>query len=148
MASNPLIDQGTINRIRASVVFASFSNLNVTAPFLHKEGVSLALDGESTTYLPTMTGAATSPEPYMMVTCTIGLLKTQSLSAQFKAQMERLSTIGAYTVYPDVSAGLPTYQIQNGSISSVREMKFNGEDVGWWVLLRGYYIINNDLFGL
>lgn len=148
MAANPLVNQGTLNRIRGSVVIPNFANLNVTAPFLHKEGISLALDGESTTYLPTMTGATTSPEPYMMVTCTIGLLKTQSLSAQYKAQMELLSTIGPFTVYPDVSSGLPTYSIQNGSISSVREMKFNGEDNGWMVLLRGYYVINNALFGL
>lgn len=147
-AGNPLFDQGTLNRIRGNVVFSNFPNLNVTAPFLHKEGISLALDGESTAYLPTMTGATTSPEPFMMVTCTIVLVKTQSLTAQFKAQMEALSTIGPFNVYPDVSAGLPSYAIQNGAISGVREMKFNGEDNGWGVLLRGYYIVNNNLFSI
>lgn len=146
MPGNPLVDQGTLNRIRASVVFANFSNLNITAPFLHKEGISLALEGNTTDYLETMTGAATSGNPYMMITCTAVLLKTQGLSAQFKAQMEDISTIGPFTVYPDVSLGLPTYSIQNGSISGVREMKFNGEDVGWAVMLRGYYTVNNGLF--
>lgn len=148
MAANPLVDQGIINRIRGSVVIPGFANLNVTAPFLTKEGISLALEGNTTDYLETMTGAAQSPNPYQMVTCTIALLKTQSLSAQYKAQMENLSTIGPFTVYPDVSSGLPTYSIQNGSISGVQEMRFNGETVGWTVILRGYYIINNALFGL
>lgn len=146
MPGNPLVDQGVLNRIRASVVVANFANLNVTAPFLHKEGISLALDGDTTTYIDTMTGAVQSPEPYQKVTCTIVLLKTQGLSAQYKAQMENISNIGPFTVYPDVSSGLPTYLIQNGSISGVREMKFNGEDAAWAVMLRGYYTINNALF--
>jgi hypothetical protein len=148
MAGNPLLSQGTLNRIRASVVVPGNSSLNVTAPFLHKEGISLALEGESTTYIPTMTGMTTSPEPYMSATVSISLLKTQSLAGIYKAQMENLSTIGDITVYPDVSTGLPTYTIVNCAIESVREMKFNGEDAAWVVMIKGYYVTNNALFNL
>lgn len=147
MAANPLIAQGTLNRIRGSVVVAAISALNVTAPFLGKEGISLALEGESTTFIQTMTGAVTSGEPYMMTSVTIALLKTQGLAAQYKAQMENLSTIGDITVYPD-SSSLPSYAIINCAIESVREMKFNGEDAGFMVTIKGYYIVNNSLFNI
>ena len=41
MAGNPLIDQGVLNRIRGSVQWADFPGLNVTAPFLDREGINL-----------------------------------------------------------------------------------------------------------
>lgn len=147
MAANPLIAQGTLNRIRGSVVVANIAALNVTAPFLGKEGIGLALEGESTTFIPTMTGAVTSGEPYMMASVTIALLKTQSLAAQYKKQMENLSTIGDITVHPDAST-LPTYTIVNCAIESVREMKFSGEDAGFIVTIKGYYVTNNALFNI
>lgn len=46
MATNPLIPQGTLNRVRASVVWPSFPNLNVTASYLGRMGIRLSLDGE------------------------------------------------------------------------------------------------------
>ena len=47
MASNPLVDQGTLNRIRASVEFTDFPELNVTSSYLAKAGISMRLTGES-----------------------------------------------------------------------------------------------------
>jgi hypothetical protein len=145
MAANPLIAQGTLNRLRGSVVVAGFPQLNVTAPYLGKEGISLALGGESTTYLDTMTGAVTSPEPKMMVNCVVHLLKTQPLAALYKAQMELLSLIGDITVIPD-AATLGNYQIINCAIAAVSELRFSGEDAGFGVTLKGYYLINAALW--
>jgi hypothetical protein len=142
---NPLIAQGTLNRIRGSVTIPGFPSLNVTAPFLGKEGISLTLEGNTTTYIPTMTGAVTSPEPYQMVSCEIHLLKSQGLAALYKAQMELLATIGNYTVRPDATT-LPDYSIINGAISDVRALKFDGTDAGWVTTLKGYYLINSSLF--
>jgi hypothetical protein len=145
VAGNPLIDQGTLNRIIASVSWTSFPSLNVTAPFLNKAAIRLALDGESTLFLPTLTGAVTSPEPYMMITATINLLKTQGLAAQYKAQMELQSKIGDGVVRPDTTI-LPPYDIVNCAIQTVREMDYGGGDAGWAVTVRGYYNINSSLF--
>lgn len=145
MAGNPLVDQGTLNRIIASVSWNNFTALNVTAPFLNKAAIRLALDGESTLFLPTLTGAVTSPEPYMMITLTINLLKTQGLSAQYKAQMELNSKIGDGVVRPD-STTLPPYDIVNCAIQTVREQDYGGGDAGWAVTCRGYYQINSSLF--
>lgn len=144
---NPLIDQGTLNRIRGSVQVPSFPQLNVTAPYLGKGGISLALQGEATEYIDTLTGAVTSPNVYQRVAVTINLLKTQNLAALYKAQMELLSLIGTLTVIPDAST-LPNYTLQNGSIGNVRDMTFNGDDAGFVVTLGGFYIINNSLFSL
>ena len=144
---NPLIAQGTLNRLRASVVIPNFPSLNITAPFLGKEGIRLSLEGETTIFIPTLTGAVTSMEPYQMVSCTGHLLKSQNLAALYKAQMELLSTIGNFTVTTDAST-FPAYAIQNGAIESVRELNFSGDDAGFAVTLKGYYLVNSSLYGL
>ena len=144
-SGNPLVPQGTLNRVRATFQCVATPALNVTAPFLGKEGLSLALEGETTLYIPTMTGAVTSPEPYMMVTVNLHLLKTQGLAATYKSQMENLSTIGDCVITPDAST-LPTYSLVNCAIESVTEMPMNGTDAGFNVRIRGYYITNNALF--
>lgn len=145
MVGNPLVDQGTLNRIRGTVIIVNNPALNVTAPYLGKEGISLALEGAATTFIDSMTGAVTSPEPYQACSCTVSLLKTQNLSALYKAQMELTTLLGPISVTPD-SATLPVYDLLNVAIMGVRELRFNGEDAGWVVSLRGYYIINNALW--
>lgn len=147
MASNPLIDQGTLNRLRASVVWPEFPALNVTAPFLGDEGIGLALEGESTAFLPTMAGAVTSPEPYMMVGLTINLLKTQALADAYKRKKELNALLGAGVVRPD-SRVLSPYELVNCAIQSVRELTFSGKNAGWVVTCKGYYLVNADMWNL
>ena len=147
---NPLIAQGKLNRLLASIVFPQFPTLNVTASYLGKEGISLAMDGNSTLYIPTMTGAVQSQEPYMQVTATIHLLKTQALAALFKAQIETDAGINDYTIYPDVppnSGGLGPYTIINGAIQTVRDLALNGQDAGFVLTLGGFYDVNANLWG-
>lgn len=146
MAGNPLIDQGILNRIRGTVTWNNFPGLNVTAPFLDKEGINLRLEGESSLQHGTMTGLVQSPEPYMPISVVIALLKTQFLSDSYKSQMESNSVLGPGTVYPDVSSGLSPYALLNMSIQSVGELLFNGTTPIFAVTCRGYYIVNNALF--
>ncbi|KWN80870.1 hypothetical protein WM24_23845 [Burkholderia ubonensis] len=129
------------------MVVQSLPNLNITSPFLGKEGIRLALEGESTAILQTMTGTATSPEPYMIASVTAAVLKTNGLGAQYKAQMEQNSVIGQITVIPDTSA-LPQYTLYNCAIESVREMPMDGTDATFTVTIRGYYVTNNNLWNL
>lgn len=147
MANNPLISQGTLNRIRANVLFPSFPQLNVTASFLGKAGITMALEGDTTTFINTLTGAVTSPDPYQTVNTTINLLKTQSLASLYKAQMETSALVGDIIVRPDSSI-LPDYSFTNCAIQSLRELNFNGEDAGFVIVVHGYYIINNSLWNL
>jgi hypothetical protein len=146
MAGNPLIDQGVLNRLLASVNIANFPELNVIPSYLGKEGVSFALEGEATTYLPTMTGGVTSPEPYQLVMVTIHLLKSQSLAAAYKTKVEGSSLLGPISVYPDVKT-IPAYDFTNCALMGApRDMNIAGTDAGFLVTMRGYYAINNNLW--
>lgn len=143
--ANPLVSQGTLNRLQASVVWANFPSYNVTPSYLGKAGITLALEGEATVMIPTMTGTVTSPEPYMMVSLTMNLLKTQPLANAYKAQMELSTLLGNCTVWPDTTV-LGNYPLNNMAIESVRELNFAGDDAGWVVSCKGYYLINGSLF--
>lgn len=145
MAGNPLVDQGSLNRLKASVTFQNHPELNVTPPFMNKAGISLALDGEATAFHPTMTGAVTSGEPYVMCTVTMHLLKTQRLAALFKAQLEAQSVLGNCTVRGDTTVH-PPYDLINCAFVNPRELGFSGDDASYTVVIRGYYLVNSDLW--
>jgi len=147
MATNPRVAQGTLNRIRGSIVLPDLPELNVTAPFLGRGGISFALQGESTVMIPTMTGAVTSPEPYMMAAVTINLLKTQALAAAWRTRMELDARIGDISIWPDAS-DFPQYTISNCAIVSVREMSFAGDDAGYVLVVHGYYDVNSSMWNL
>jgi hypothetical protein len=142
---NPLVSQGTLNRIRGSIVFSNFPTMNVTAPYLSKEGIRLALQGDTVMYLPSMTGQVTSPEPYMGIEATVHMLKTQVLANLFKRQMELSSLLGDATVRSDASS-LDVYQITNSAIKTVRELDFSGDNAQFVVVIGGYYLVNSSLF--
>jgi hypothetical protein len=143
---NPNIPQGGLNRLIASVNWPSTPNLSVTAPYLGKNGIHFALEGEAVEYIPTMTGAVTSPEPYMMFTMTIELLKSQAFSDQWKQQLETNAQLGDGTVWPD-STTLSPFALSNTSITGVRDLPFNGQDAVFAVTVKGYYQVNADLWG-
>ncbi len=144
---NPIVPQGVLNRIRASVTIPSATALNVTASYLGREGISLTFDGVVTTPIETMTGLVMSPEPYQRVTVGIHLLKTQALANAYKAQLESLSLIGDVTIKPDAIA-LDPYQVSNTTIYNVSPLKFDGTDAGWSVMLVGIYYINSQLWSI
>ncbi|MDE2105749.1 MAG: hypothetical protein KGL39_51470 [Patescibacteria group bacterium] len=147
MAGNPLIDQGVLNRLRGSVVLTDHPELNITASFLGEEAIRLALEGEPTTRIPTLTGIVQSPEPYQLCNVTVNLLKTQSLADAYKKQYELSTLLGNITVRPDSSA-LSPYSLINCSLGPVRELSFNGRDPGFVVSMGGYYLINSSLWNL
>lgn len=144
---NPLIAQGSLNRIRGSVQWPSNTTLNVTAPYLTKAAMRLAFQGEATQYLPTLTGAVTSQEAYIMFELTINLVKSNGLAQVYKAQMEKNSSLGDGTLRPDTSA-LSPFALVNASIKSVREVDLSGEDPAFAVVVGGYYLVNSQLFDL
>jgi len=145
--ANPLIPQGILNRVRASIIWTSFPQLNVTAPYLGRAGISLAPEGPATVFLPTMTGAVPSMEPYQKMTLTVNLLRTQMLADLYKQQMESSSLVGDGVVRPDIqTGGIGVYQLSNCAIENFRELSFAGGDAGFMVLIGGYYNINSTLF--
>lgn len=144
---NPQIPQGTLVRVKASVIFTNFPQLNITAPYLGRAGISMAPEGPATSFIPTMTGAVQSQEVYQKMTLSAHLLRTQNLADQFKRKMESDSNLGDCAIRPDVvSGGLSLYGLTNCGIENVREMAFNGTDEGYTIIIGGYYSINGNLF--
>ena len=147
MAGNPLIDQGTLNRLRATLTVPNNTALNVTPAYLGPNGISVAFEGEATRNLPTMAGTVTSPEPYQMITITVQLLRSQGLANTYEQQRATLSTIGPVKVTTDATP-LQDYNFQNCSISDVSPMTFNGGEPGYVVTIKGYYPINASLWNV
>lgn len=144
--SNPLVSLGSLNRLVASVTYQNFPSLNVTPSFLGRDAIRLALDGDAVRFLPVLAGLVPSPEPYQGVTLTLNLLKTQTLAALYKSQQESQCLVGNCVVRPDVATTLPPYDLINMAIETVRELSFSGEDASFTVTLRGYYLVNAQLW--
>lgn len=145
MATNPLIAQGTLNRLIGAVHVNGIPALNITAPYLGREGISLALEGDATQFINTMTGMVTSPEPYMPATVTVHLLKTQGLSLAWKTQLVVNALIGSITVFPDATPLLP-FDFWNCGIRHVDPVRINGEDAGFVLSIYGTYYVNRQLW--
>jgi hypothetical protein len=139
------VQQGTLNRLLAAIVIPNFPALNVTAQYTGKEGLRLALEGNATTLIDTLTGGVTSPEPYMRCTVALHLLRSQSLAAAWKAQIETSTLLGDITAYGD-SKAMPVFPLTNMSVMTIREINFDGTDPGYVVTIGGYYIINSSLY--
>lgn len=143
--SNPNIPQGSLNRIRASAIFQDIPFLSVTSPFLGKGGISLSFRGDSTVQIDTMTGIVTSPEPFLGVTMTMHLLKTQSFAQLWRTQLELLSLLGSSTVRPD-SIMMQPWNFSNCSILGIGDQVFDGSSPDFPVRIGGIYQVNSTLF--
>lgn len=145
--ANPQVPQGTLNRLRGSGTFAGNPQLNITASFLGKAGITMEF-GEITDPIPTMTGIIQSPTPYMMVTVTYHLLKSQNLANVFKTQIERNSNVGDMTVRTDATT-LSDYPLVNCAITAGPQgLDLAGTSADFIVKVVGTYYINSDLFGV
>jgi hypothetical protein len=142
---NPQILPGTVNRLRASVLWTDFPQLNVTPPFMGKDMISLSFDGESTAFIPAAVGVVTSAEPYLIATFTMALLRTQALANAYKRQWELQALLGAATIRGD-SAAMDVWNIVNCAIQSVAPLKFSGEEAVYPVTCKGTYYLNNSLW--
>lgn len=145
MAGTPLISQGTLNRLRSSVVFASNSSLNIIAPNLARECISIAFEGDAGLLIPTLTGGVTSPEPYQMATITMNLIKSQELANYYKQQIETNVNVGDVSVIGDTTT-LSDYEFTNCIIKGIRDITFDGNSAGFVVTIAGIYSVNSALW--
>lgn len=145
MATNPMIAQGVLNRLRSSVVFPNFGNLNVTAPYMGKSMVRVAFEGDFVNQHPTATAVVDSPEPYIPVTITIALLRTQKLAADWFTQSLNNSKIGPATIHPDTSA-FPQIAVNNLVIRTIDPGPYDGSGPDMNLTLRGIMYLNNNLW--
>ncbi len=147
MASNPLIAQGTLNRVRCSIVVPSYPALNVTSPYMGASFASFDFSGPFSQLIPTGTGAVNSPEPYVEGTITVALLRTQALANAWLQQAQTLSDLGAVTIHSDTAA-FPANTIYTTIIQDFNPGAFDGRDPVVRLVLRGIAYMNNDLWSL
>lgn len=145
MAGNPLIQLGTLNRLRGSVKFTTNSALNITPSFLGANGISLNFDGQATRPNNVNVGIVPSPEVYIPVTVRVNLLKTLAIAAAWKAQLESSSLVGDFVVRLDVNS-YPPFDISNGYILNPDTITAHGVDPNFTIAFQGTYYINSSLW--
>jgi hypothetical protein len=147
MANPPFVPQGTLNKVRCSIVVSNNPALNITASYMGKSYAKLSFSGVMTNLIPTATGAVTSPEPYVISTVTVSILKTQALAAAWIAQVLNTGVIGPITVYPDSSA-FPNISLDSAVVDNWDPDAFDGMSPVVRLTLRGVYYINANLWNL
>ena len=143
--ANPLVAQGTLNRIRCSIIIPDYSSLNITASYMGKNFATVTFGGNFTTQIETATGVVNSPEPYVMTTISVGILRTQSLAASWLAQLQDTSVLGNVTVHSDTSA-FPAIALSETSVVDYNPGAFDGLDPVVAMTIRGVFYTNNSLW--
>lgn len=145
MAGNPLVNQGFLNRVRATLTVTDSPELNVSASYLAREGISVRPIGPASDVLPTMAGTVHSQVPYQQVEVSIHMLRTQSLAAAWQRRMRKNTSLGEVVATPDTTT-MDDFTILNTALTNFQEMPMNGTDVGFVVTLSGYITVNNDMW--
>ncbi len=147
MATNPIVQQGTLNRVRASVVVPSYTNLNIDSSHMSRKFVTVTFDEDFVDQPMTATGIVNSPAPYVMATISVGILRTQSLSASWFTQAQTQSVLGRITVHPDTTT-FPQITAYNCSILRLEPGAQDGTDPTVDLTIRGIFYPNSDLWNL
>lgn len=147
MATNPLVQQGTLNRVRCSVVLADFPSLNITSSYMGKSFATITFEGDMVEQEETGTGVVTSPNPYVMATVEVNLLRTQGLAASWLNQLQATGVLGNCEIHSDTSA-FPSITINDTVIRQMNPGAYDGRDPVVKLMLRGVYYVNNDLWNL
>jgi len=137
---------GVLNRLRASVTYATAPELNITSNFLTTEGIRLALEGNATDLLPAMVSLVSSPAPYLSATLTMSIVRSSAIAQLYKLRFENVTLMGMVTVFPDTDV-LNPFILNNVALETVREMAFAGMEPALVVTARGYYNVNTGFFG-
>ncbi len=144
-----LVQQGSLNRLRAHAVFSQFPSLNVTADYLGPEGIDLEFQSEPTDFPPTMTGLVTSPAPYVTANMRMQLLRTQGLAGAWQNQSYQTTVLGNATLHTDVSIqGVSQLRFRDVGIRRLPPFRMNGRDPYYVIELFGALIINGNLMNI
>lgn len=142
---NPLIQQGSLNKVLTHVIVTELPQLSITAPYMSKALSTVTFEDDFVDQIGTATGLVNSPQPYVMTSVIINMLRSQSLSALWMAQLLVDSQIGPVTVYSD-STVFPKLTLAQCSVKSVEPGPYDGTDPTTKITLRGVYFTNNILW--
>lgn len=146
MSGSILPALGTLNRALTHITFASFPALNIAAQNMGKSFGKLAFEGDFNHQAEVAVGVVTSPEPYVMASVTVGVLRTQSLGAAWWAQCLSDTTLGTMTAYPD-STAFPAITLSSVVVRSFDPSAYDGVDPVLTLVLRGCVYPNSFMWG-
>ena len=141
----PGIVQGNLNRAAVHIVVTSYPALSLTASTMSKGQAHLTYEGNAVTQIQTATGIVDSPEPFLMTTLVVNILRTQAVANAWILQQQSNATIGNVEVYPDSTSYSPTI-IQNTAIQNIDNGPYDGSDPTVRVTLRGQVQINSSMW--
>lgn len=144
---NPLVPQGTLNRIRTHIVLSSYPSLNITAANMTKGFATFAFEGNFVAQIETATGIVNSPEPYVMGTCTVEILRSQALATAYINQLSTNAMIGDVTGYSDSMTFAPI-TLNNCSIYNFDPGAYDGTKPAVRIVFRGVFTPNGAMWGL
>ncbi len=145
--ANPLVSQGTLNRVRCSVIIPDDTALNIDSSYMGKSFATISFDGSFSGQIETGTGVVNSPEPYVMGNVSVGLLRTQALSNAWLAQAKKNTSIGQVIIHSD-SAAFPSIPLSTCVIGSIEPGAYDGTDPIVKLTLRGVFHLNEDMWNL
>jgi hypothetical protein len=142
---NNLVRLGSLSRLIGSLTFGNLPQLNVTAPFLGREGIRHNLNGDITQFLPQMVSQVQSQEVYIPITLTVPIVKTTAVANLFKRQWESDSNLGDCTFRSD-SSSLDVFDFYDCGIAHYDGTDTSGTNAVIIVTIGGTYYVNSDLF--
>ena len=147
MATNPTLIPGNLNRIRGTILVPGNATLNVTAPYLGKEGIVIAPQSAVVTQMQGMTTVVNSEEPYQIVQVTAAIMKSLALSAAYLEQIKNSPTLGQITVTPDTTT-IPAFTLYNVAITNWSQISMAGLQPDFTITFQGQFNVSNDLWNL
>ena len=147
MPTNPNLIPGNINRIRGTILVPSNASLNITAPYLGAEGITISPQTAVTTVIQGMASTINSEEPYQIIQVRAMVLKSLALSAAYISQIQNSPGLGNITITPDTNVMSP-FTLNNATIVNWQEISLAGRQADFAVVFAGYYNISNDLWSL
>lgn len=143
--SSAQVALGTLNRALTHITFASYPALNITAQNMGPSFAHAAPEGDFVTQPEVAVGAVPSLEPFVMVSVSVGIVRTQSLAAAWLAQIQATGVLGTMVIYPDV-AGFPSLSMSDTVIKSFDPGAYDGKDPVISLVLRGVFFPNANMW--
>lgn len=142
---NPNTAQGSLNRVATHLVVPGFPGLNVMPGYMAKGQLLVTFDSESVAQLGATTGFVNSPNPYVMATIVVNLLRSQDLANSWINQYQSNSLIGDVSTFSD-STTFEELDFTNCAIQTFEPGPFDGSDPTVKVTIKGQFFTNSSMW--
>lgn len=136
---------GLLNRALTQVVFSDYPALNASIDNMSSGFMHVTFEGAPTLQIGTGTSIVNSPNPYVMGSLQLNILRTQALATTWLRQMQSNSVLGNLTGYPD-AAPFDPITLENSSITAFDPGAWDGQNPTVAITITGLFFTNNDMW--